>query len=212
MEGKILRQAAVILSLGVAVASAGGAQGFTSAHWKSKVEIEGGRAGSGRMPSDYEIWFQSGKTRMKANAAGVAMNMLKVGDDLYTWADGQTTGMKMNVAAAQRQNRPSQDYVGRIEEFKSKGKKVGSETLDGHPCDIYEYDAEHGSHGRYWLARDLHDFPVKALIEQNGVKVTYHNVEIEVPASVPNSMMEVPKDVEFRDIAEMMKGMKGKED
>ena len=211
MKGKILRQAAGVFFVGVAVASAGRAQGFASAHWKSKVEIEGGRAGGGRMPSDYEIWFKSGKMRMKANAGGVALNMLKVGDDLYTWTEGQTTGMKMNVAAAQRQNSPSQDYVRRIEEFKTKGKKVESETLDGHPCDIYEYDAEHGNHGRYWLARDLHDFPVKAITEQNGVKVTYHNVNIEVPASVPDSTMEVPKDIEFQDISEMMKGMKGRE-
>jgi uncharacterized protein DUF4412 len=209
MSWRVVRRAAVALLAAMATAAVTRAESFVSAHWKSKFEIEGNRQGPSS--GEYEIWTKGGKMRMKGEMGKVTMNMLKISDDLYTWTDGQGQGMKINVAAAKQQNRPSHDYIHRIEEFKSKGKKVGSETLDGHPCDIYEYDAEKGNHGRYWLARDLRDFPIKAVVEQNGMKVTYHNVKIEAPAMVADSMMEIPKDVEFQDLSEMMKGMQRKE-
>src|SRR5437870_1379067 len=83
------------LPVGFAVAPAARAiEGFASAHWKSKIEMEGGRQG-GRMPSELEIWMKSGKMRMKTSAGGMEMNILKLGDDMYNWAEGQPTGMKI---------------------------------------------------------------------------------------------------------------------
>jgi hypothetical protein len=181
------------------------AQKFDAVHWKSHVEMEGGQQG-GRVPADYEIWMKRGNMRMKANSAGMSMNMLKRGDDLYTWTEGQGAGMKMN-ATSQPSKGPSSDYVNRIEQFRTKGRKVGNEKIDGHPCEIWEYTDEHGSHGRYWLAQDLKDFPVKAVIDSAGTKTTYHNTDIQVAATIPDSMMAVPSNVEFQDMSEMMKRM-----
>jgi hypothetical protein len=196
---------AAVVGIFVLPGAAAIAQKFDAAHWKSHVEMEG-REQSGRMPADYEMWTKHGNMRMKANAAGTSMNMLKVGDDLYTWTEGQGTGMKMN-AARQPSNRPSSDYVNRIEQYRTKGRKVGNETIDGHPCEIWEYTDEHGTHGRYWLAQDLKDFPVKAVIDTAGSKMTYHNTDIQIPATIPDSMMAVPSNVRFQDMSEMMKGM-----
>ena len=197
-----LAAAAGVLVLSAAAASA---QKFDAAHWKSQISVEGSRE-AGRTPSESEIWMKSGKMRMKTNAAGMSMNMLKLGDDFYTWTEGQGTGMKMNTAT-QRSNRPGSDYVNRIDEYRTKGKKVGAETVDGHPCEIWEYTDEHGAHGRYWLAQDLKNFPIKAVVESAGSKITYHNTDIQIPATISDSMLAVPSNVRFQDMSEMMKGM-----
>ncbi len=184
------------------------AQRFDAAHWKSQITVEGREAG--RMPSDSEIWIKGGKMRVKTNVSGNSMNMLKLGDEMYTWTEGQGTGMKMNAAMQQRSPRPSSDYVNRIDEYRTKGKKVGTETVDGHPCEIWDYTDEHGTHGRYWLAQDLKNFPVKAVTESAGSKVTYHNTDIQIPATISDSMLVVPSNVHFQDMSEMMKGMQPK--
>ena len=194
--------AAGVILLAAAGASA---QKFDAAHWKSQIDMEGGRQGGG-MLSEYEIWMKGGTMRMKAELAGVAMNMLKLGDQTYTWADGAATGMKTNIAASRRTNRANSDYINRIEEYRAKGKKIGNETLDGHPCEIWEHTDEYGNHGKYWLAQDLKNFPVQAIVDSPGSKVTYHNKDIQIPATIPDSMMAIPKDVDFQDMSEMMKG------
>ena len=189
----------------VLLAAAAPAQKFDAAHWKSQIEVEGGQAGA-RMPSEYEIWLKGGTMRMKADAMGVSMNMLKLGNEMYTWSEGQTTGMKMNIGASQRANRSNSDYVNRVDEIRTKGKKVGAETLDGHPCEVWEYTDDHGNHGKYWLAQDLKNFPVKAVTESSASKVTYHNTDIQVPATISDEMMTLPKGVDFQDMSEMMRG------
>jgi hypothetical protein len=185
------------------------AEKFDAAHWKSQVEMDGGRAGA-RMPGEYEIWMKGDRMRMKAEAAGVSMNMLRQGDYMYTWSEGQTSGMKMNVAASQRSQRSNSDYVNRVDEYRTKGKKLGTETLDGHPCEIWDYTDQYGNHGKYWLAGDLKFFPVKAVIESPGSTVTYHNTDIQIPAAISDDMMALPKGVDFQDMSEMMRGERPK--
>lgn len=181
------------------------AQAFGSAHWKSKGEIEGGPQGS--MATDSELWMKDKKLRIKTTAMGKKMNVVKSGDFVYQWQDGQTTGMKMPSNGGQRGGATG-DYVNRIEEVRSKGKKVGAETVGGHPCDIYEY-TETSEKGRtakqtYWLAKDLKNFPVKLVSDLGQAKLTTVNSEIELGASVPESMVTPPDNVKFQDMSEMM--------
>jgi hypothetical protein len=213
MSWRTVTRTTAFCAAALGLAAGAGAQAFASAHWKSKIDVEGapaaeGREGrGGRAPSDYEIWMKAGKMRMKASAGGMAMNMLKQGDNMYTWVDGTGQGMKINVAMGQRDGRPTHDYVNKVDDIRAKGKKVGSERIDGHPCDIWEYQSDKGEKGRYWLAQDLKGFPVQAVVEPaRGGKVTYHNTDIQIPASVSDDMFALPRDVEFRDISEMQRG------
>ena len=212
MKKRTILRADLLLAICLGAASHAFAQSFSSAHWKSSVSIEGGRQ-RGPGAADYEVWLKGGKMRMQTKATGAQMNMLKLGDEMYNWQEGGTAGMKMNLAMAQQVGGgSSSDYVTRAEEYRTKGKKVGTETIDGHPCEIYDYqdDARH-TKGRYWLATDLDHFAVKAVIESGGSKTTIHNTDIQVPASVPDSMLEVPRNVQFQDMSEMMKGMQQKQ-
>src|SRR5262249_49338527 len=154
----------ILAAAAVLVAGTAGAQSFDAVHWKSTIEMEAGAPGV-QMPSDYEIWLKGNRMRMKTEALGMAMNMLKLGDEMYSWSDGQQSGVKVNIAASQRSGRSNSDYVNRVAEIREKGKKRGAENVDGHPCEIREYTDEHGNHGKYWLAEDLKYFPVRAVVD-----------------------------------------------
>ena len=211
MKNRLLKSSALsfaALVLGVCLDGSLQAQAFGSAHWKSKGEVEGGSKGS--MTTDSELWMKDKRLRIKTTAMGMKMNVVKSGDFVYQWQDGQTTGMKMPATARQRGG-ASGDYVNRIEEIRTKGKKVGTETVNGHPCDIYEY-TETSERGRlakqtYWLAKDLKDFPVKLVVDLGGAKMTTINSDIELGAAVPDSLVTVPENVTFQDMSEMMKDM-----
>ena len=181
------------------------AQPIGSAHWKSKTEIVGGPQGD--RTTESEMWMKDKKLRMKTAVMGMNMNVVKSGDVMYQWQEGQTSGMKMS-ASMRRRGGPSADYVGKIDEIRAKGKKIGTETVAGHECDIYEYSETAGERSvkqTYWLARDMRNFPIKVVNETGGMKITTLNSDIDFKASVPDSMLEPPADVKFQDMADMMK-------
>jgi len=160
------------------------------------------------MTTDSEIWMKDKSMRMKTLAMGMNVNIIKSGDFMYQWQEGQTTGMKM---PANMRRGGGSDYVNKIDEVRAKGKKIGTETVDGHKCDIYEYETTRERMGKvketYWLAEDLKSFPIKYVMESGSMKMTSVNSAIEIPASVSEAMLTPPKDVEFQDMSEMMKGM-----
>ena len=59
----------------------------------------------------------------------------------------------------------------------------------------------------YWLARDLKNFPVKVVTDTGGMKMTTVNHDIDLGASVAESLVTPPEGVTFQDMSEMMKGM-----
>ena len=130
---KPARLALAILVPGICLAASLQAQAFASAHWKSTAEIAGGAQGS--MKTQSELWMKDRRVRTKTTAMGMKVNVVKSGDFLYQWQEGQTAGMKMSTKG--RQRGASADYVNRIEDVRTKGKKTGSATVDGHACDIY---------------------------------------------------------------------------
>jgi hypothetical protein len=197
--------------LTAAVLLAGGATAVAqlpadAVHWKSTVDVEGGPQ-QGVGPVESEIWVKKGSMRSKLLVMGMTRNVVKSGDTMYQWADGEKTGMKFNTAMAQRQGGGG-DYANRIDEYRTRGKKVGSEKIDGHPCDIYELESAGREGDRketVWLASDLRNFPLKVVVETGTMKVTSRNRDVEFPDSIPASMLAPPSDVQFRDMSEMLR-------
>ena len=179
------------------------AEGIGSAHWKSKMQMAGGPQGD--MTTDSEVWMKDKAMRMKMTMMGMNMEVIKSGDFVYQWQEGQTNGMKM-PANMRRRGGAQTDYVSKIDDVRTKGKKIGSETVGGHVCEIYQYN-ESDLKQTYWLAHDLKNFPVKVVTETGSMKATTVNSDIELGVSVPDAMVTPPKDVQFQDMSEMMKGM-----
>ena len=208
MGMKLIRPFAAVAGW-LLVAGAGLAQP-SSVHWKSTIEIEGGRQPSPG-PVQAEMWLKQGKVRTKTSMMGMTMNMVRAGDTVYQWNEGEKNGMKMSAVVAQRQ--PGGDYANRIDEYRAKGKKICAETIDGRPCEIYVLttaatSAGGARKGTAGLASDLHYFPVKVVSESDGTKQTTRNRDIQWNAAIPDAMVTPPADVEFQDMAEMMKGLR----
>jgi hypothetical protein len=185
------------------------AQSFESAHWKATTEMSGGPQGD--MKTESEVWMKDKKMRAKTQVMGMNMNVVKSGDFIYQWPEGQTSGMKIPVALRRRGGQ-SMDYVNKMADVRAKGKKIGAETVNGHACEIFEYNEETPERGgttkqTYWLAKDLKDFPVKVVTENGGMKMSTLNHDVELGAAVPDSLLTPPDGVKFQDMSEMMKGM-----
>ena len=190
------------------------AQAFELAHWKATTEMSGGPRGD--MKSESEVWKKGEKMRAKTQIMGMNMNVVKSGDFIYQWPEGLTSGMKI-PAGMNRRGGQSMDYVDKMADVRAKGKKIGTETVDGHPCEIFEYNEAAQERGgttkqTYWLARDLKDFPIKVVTENGGMKMSTVNHDVELGAKVPDSLLTVPEGVTFQGMSEMMKGMPAQRD
>ena len=145
---------------------------------------------------------------MQMHVMGMTQNFVKSGDTTYQWVDGQKMGMKTSTRLFERQAAAG-DYATRIDEYRRNGKKVGSEKIEGHPCDIYELattGSPAGTAKRPSGSRPICTiFPVKVVVEASGTKMTSLNREISFGAPIPDAMLTPPSDVSFRDMADMMR-------
>lgn len=210
----LLSKAVGLLLAALACGGALQAQAFESAHWKSSTEMSGGPQGD--MKSESEVWMKDKKMRAKTQVMGMNMNVVKSGDFIYQWPEGQTSGMKIPVTLRRRGGQ-SMDYVNKMADVRAKGKKIGAETVNGHACEIFEYNEETPERGgtakqTYWLAKDLKDFPVKVVTENGGMKMLTLNHDVELGAAVPDSLLTPPDGVKFQDMSEMMKGKPSQKD
>jgi hypothetical protein len=193
---------AAMLLAGIAIPAQ--AQSFPSAHWKASTVIEGG--GRGDVTAESEMWTKDEKTRIQSQVRGMTSHMIVVGDTIYQWIEGQPSGMKMPKGATPSSSSP--DYMKM--DIRTRGKKIGTETIDGHVCDIYQMETnDQGRKAKYtgWLMRDKSWFPAKWVIESGKTKTTSLMRDVEIPANVPESMMTPPANVRFQDMAQMMKDM-----
>ena len=130
-------------------------------------------------------------------------NVLDSGAEVYIWVEGEDVGVRIAAALAAR-GRPMHGFVRRTGEIRSRGRRIGEETVDGHSCDVYEIETREDGKGTYWLARDLGDFPVKAIlkprvylpgtgkpIEMERIVYRYRDIRRDEP--IPAGKLEPPR-------------------
>jgi len=91
---------------------------------------------------------------------------------------------------------------------RANAKLLKSETLDGHPCEVYEVK-ENNSTSQIWVAKDLDGFPIKT--ESKDGSVAYKNIK---PGNLSSDLFEPPinyKKMVMPDMGDMKKGMPGKQ-
>jgi hypothetical protein len=94
------------------------------------------------------------------------------------------------------------------EKPKVEKTKVGSETIDGHPCDKFKvvitYKSEKPQVGFIWNARDLGGMTIKSEVENNDYKMTTELKKIVLKSS-PASVFEIPQGyIEAKNFMEIM--------
>jgi hypothetical protein len=81
------------------------------------------------------------------------------------------------------------------EKPKVEKTKVGSETIDGHPCDKFKVvitsKSEKPQEGFIWNARDLGGMTIRSQVENNDFKITTDLKNIVLKSS-PASVFEIP--------------------
>jgi hypothetical protein len=100
----------------------------------------------------------------------------------------------------------TEDPVG--EKPKVEKTKVGSETIDGHPCDKYKvvitYKNEKPQEGFIWNARDLGGMTIRSEVENKDYKMTTDLKNIVLKSS-PASVFEIPQGyTQAKDFMELM--------
>jgi len=133
------------------------------------------------------------------------MTMLNRGDKKtgYTLYPNAQKYM-VHTAAEQQDEKP-----------KVEKTKVGSETIDGHPCDKYKvvitYKSEKPQEGFIWNARDLGGMTIKSEVENKDYKMTTELKKIVLKSS-PASVFEIPQGyTESKDFMEIMMSAQQKE-
>jgi hypothetical protein len=201
-----------LLPLPVSAASAAEDPSKRSAHWKTTVTLEGSRAGQALQEA--EVWLLGGRMRIdERGTENERTNVLQSGAEVYIWVEGRTHGVKLAPGLAAR-GRPLHTFVRRAAEIRARGKRTGEQIVDGHPCEIFEFESREEGKGTYWLARDLGDFPVKAILERRlflpysgkpvaSDRVEYRNRDIRIGGPIPADRLEPPAGVQFQDATEI---------
>lgn len=189
----------------------------SSAHWKTTVTMEGARPGD--KLQEAEVWREGGRMRIEDRTPGTPpTNLVSDGGEVYVWEVGKKAGVRMAPGLARGRGRPLHEYVRRVADIRTKGTLLRDEKVDGHVCDVYAWETPQEGKGTYWLARDLKGFPVRVVIERpqmspyrskpiDVVKLEYRNREVQVPAKIPEELLQPPDDVTFQDASEIFGGL-----
>jgi hypothetical protein len=172
-------------------------------------------ADPGVLLEEADIWLSGSRMRIEEVRKGSPKTIVvRTGGEVYVWEEGKSTGTKVTVGLAARSGRPPHEYVRKIEEIRSRGRKIGAEKVDGYSCDVFEYGSLPPEKGTYWLAPELQNFPVKAVIERSmplpyrsqanrTQKLEYHNTLVRIRGSVSEARFALPQGVEFQDLTDL---------
>jgi outer membrane lipoprotein-sorting protein len=176
---------------------------FKTAHWRCKIDASGIS-----IPS--ETWFRApGQFRTVTNVAGHDMISLVNGNDIYFFQPGAFIGMKLDRAAARPQARgvESDELLQQMHRWRTTGRKVGSETLAGRACDVYEINETvngQATKGKVWLWT-RNGFPLRTVLQIGSLaaEMTMGEVELDVP--VADELFQLPPNMQFQDLGALMK-------
>ena len=176
---------------------------FKTAHWRCKIEASG-------LSIPSETWFRApGQFRTVTTAAGHEMISLVNGNDIFMFQPGATVGMKLDRATVRQQAKgiDNDDLIQQIQQWKARGRKIGSETLNGRACDIYEISETingQATKGKVWLWT-RNDFPLHTVLQIGSLatEMTMSEVELDVP--VADELFQTPPNMQFQDLGALMK-------
>jgi len=172
---------------------------FQSAHFVCNRAVESGPGGN-RPTVHFEVWMRGDRALITSGS----VHVLRLGKETYSWSEGRSKGVKLDLPSADERTlfAPSVEYVFRAGPCRDRGKQNNRGTHDGHPFLSYQcQDDSDGSTRTYYLATDLQDFPVRALIVYpDRTTVTYTAKSAEVPGSFPDSKFDLPASVAFEPI------------
>ena len=135
-----------------------------------RIEMDLAKMKGGNMPAE-------AIARMKQMGMDRSITLVRAGPDKGTYMIYPS--MKAYVEMPAGKGMAGDDQSGMPD---IKKEKVGSESVDGHPCDKYRVTVTQPN-GRQvelftWQATDMNDFPIKSEMTNNQGEVTIHFTDI----------------------------------
>ncbi len=162
-----------------------------SGYMKYKMKMEGVTAVTIRSFKDYG---KEEATYTVVDMMGQKMKNYTLRKDgyVYSYADGKAQGIKFKY---ENDSEDDSDGFNITEEMviEQGGKKIGSETIAGKDCDIFEVPQEGNEtkKTKVWVWKGM---PLKM---QNGDKVVLEALEAEETSDFPKGTFEVPDSINF---------------
>ena len=152
-------------------------------------------------PQTIKMYIKRQNMRLEMEADGEDLVWLVNGQEqaAYMWMRDQNVAMKMSMAQFEDQQTLDVD-VAEVGERAASGKLLGSETIDGKECDVYEYTADEGT-AKTWIWREK-GFPLRTEVTTPQGKVTseFKNVQF---GGVADDLFVLPGDVQVMDFGSL---------
>lgn len=154
-----------------------------------------------------EIWAKGNKVRSEISAGDEKLIIIQRGDTLYTYGFGSPQGEKTRFETGLA----SLGLIEQIALVKAKGKKDGSQVVEGVEYDQYKYDADAPQEQALVLLEAKTSLPKDWLsVVKNGdspsiaARTIYRDMQANV--DVPDDLFTLPKGVIFAEVtaAELM--------
>ncbi len=157
----------------------------------------------GREVTQGKVSLKNELFRMEMTSHGQAMIILHNASGTYTVMPSENMAMKMaQLQPGQGAVRGAANYAQYLKQ--QHAEKIGSETVDGHACDIYKYtDAETNELTTAWVWKEKM-FPVKYEIEGKKSKTVVELSNIKLGAAVSDETFQLPAGVQVMDMGAMM--------
>ncbi len=145
-----------------------------------------------------KMYVKQDKMRIEVQAEG--QQMIWIVDDAakvaYMWLPAQNAAMKVGLAQFEAQL-GSEPEVDVIANEALAGKVVGTETVDGKVCDVYEYETD-GGKAKAWIWREK-GFPLRTEVTTASGKVVSEMKNVQF-GNVPDNLFQLPAGVQVMDL------------
>ena len=187
----------VIFSVILMTFFAGGADAY-SVHYTQTITTP-----ESQTPITMKIWEKDEKMRIESVAGGMGFTTIYRKDGIYNIVPGQNMATKMPVP--ETTTNALKNHEKYLDEIKSLGaKQVGTENIDGVPCDIYEYnEPAAGSQIKVWV-RQKERFPAKMTATVLNKTTEIRFTDIQINKDVPDELFTIPKGMKIIDISQQM--------
>lgn len=211
-------------AMGAALLILGGAARAAAPPLSARFEVvtlEQGQGGQITITS--QVWVKGNKVRVEVKHPLMGeMKMIADGKNIYQIAPAQKQAMKTDQMKATNGREPWQMFVANVDQLREKARKVGSERIEGHMCDIYvRKEAGDGGNNasiRAWITRTLKPpMPLKVVrtvtMQRPGASLTrtttvrLRNVKLNVPLA--DSLFVLPAGLKIVDAPTGMPGGPG---
>ena len=183
---RMLWMAGVLVWAGV---SAADASAFT-ARYDQKIT-------HGRQIYQSKVAMKDTNFRMESTIQGQVSIVIHNDEGTFTVMPKDGIAMKTPLQPGQGGIEGADNYAEYLK--KQHAEQTGSESVNGHACDIYHFTSETGEATTAWVAKDL-QFPVKMEIESSEGKMLVDITNVQVGVPVPDSEFKLPPGVQLMDM------------